>query len=84
VEASRVFLKRLYERPNTVSIISTHYRALAEEFKDIQSLQAHTIQQKDRLEYTYKIIPGISTASSVMELLREKGLLKNPIPSTEP
>ena len=84
VEASRVFLKRLYERPNTVSIISTHYRALAEEFKDVQSLQAHTIQQKDRLEYTYKIIPGISTASSVMELLREKGLLKNPIPSTEP
>jgi len=84
VEASRVFLNRLYALPNTISLISTHYRALAEEFSTIHSLQAETLPQKDGLTYTYKILPGISTASSVMDILREKGLLKNQLPSTEP
>jgi len=83
VEASRVFLNRLYALPNTISLISTHYRALAEEFSNINALQAETISNKDGLLYTYKILPGISTASSVMEILREKGLLKNHPPSTE-
>jgi hypothetical protein len=84
VEASRVFLQRLYELPQTISLISTHYRTLADEFSQIQPLQAETFSRKDRLEYTYKILPGSSTASSVMEILREKGLLKNHVPSTEP
>jgi hypothetical protein len=84
VEASRVFLNQLYAMPNTISLISTHYRALAEEFLNITTLQAETIPQKDGLNYTYKILPGISTASSVMDILREKGLLKNHPPSTEP
>jgi DNA mismatch repair ATPase MutS len=83
VEASRVFLHRLYALPNTVSLISTHYRTLAEEFSIVEQLQAETIPKDDRLEYTYKILPGVSTASSVMEILREKGLLKNHTPSTE-
>jgi len=82
VEASRVFLNRLYALPHTISLISTHYRALAEEFP-ITALQAETIPQKDGLTYTYKILPGISTASSVLDILREKGLLKNQTPSTE-
>jgi len=83
VEASRVFLHRLYALPNTLSLISTHYRTLAEEFSTIDQLQAETIPKKDRLEYTYKILPGVSTASSVIEILREKGLLKNHTLSTE-
>jgi hypothetical protein len=83
VEASRVFLNRLYSLPNTISLISTHYRALAEEFSNITALQAETIQHTSGLTYTYKIFPGISTASSVMDILREKGLLKNQPPSTE-
>jgi hypothetical protein len=83
VEASRVFLDRLYALPNTVSLISTHYRTLAEEFSIVEQLQAETIPKDNRLEYTYKILPGVSTASSVMEILREKGLLKNHTPSTE-
>jgi len=84
MEASRIFLQRLYERPSTLSLISTHYRSLAEEFSTITPLQAETVSKEDRLEYTYRILPGISTASSVMEILREKGLLKNHPPSTEP
>jgi len=83
VEASRVFLHRLYALPNTISLISTHYRSLAEEFSIVEQLQAETIPCEDRLKYTYKILPGVSTASSVMEILREKGLLKNHTPSTE-
>ena len=83
VEASRVFLNRLYALPHTVSLISTHYRTLAEEFSSVEQLQAETIPKDDRLEYTYKILPGVSIASSVMEILREKGLLKNHTPSTE-
>jgi DNA mismatch repair ATPase MutS len=76
VEASRVFLNRLYARPNTISLISTHYRALADEYKETVSLlQAHTVSTSTGLHYTYKIIPGISTASSVMEILQERGLL---------
>jgi hypothetical protein len=84
VEASRVFLHSLYARPTTLSLISTHYRSLAEEFSQTTPLQAETIPQKEgTLSYTYKILPGISTASSVMEILREKGLLKTLPPSTE-
>jgi DNA mismatch repair ATPase MutS len=65
-------------------LISTHYRALAEEFSECTPLQADTLSTPEGLRYTYKILPGISTASSVMEILREKGLMKNPPPSTEP
>lgn len=76
VEASRVFLNRLYARPNTISLISTHYRALADEYKETVSLlQAHTLPTSTGLHYTYEIVPGISTASSVMEILQERGLL---------
>jgi hypothetical protein len=77
VEASRVFLNRLYARPNTISLISTHYRSLADEYKETVSLlQAHTLPSPSGLQYTYKILPGISTASSVMEILQERGLLR--------
>jgi DNA mismatch repair ATPase MutS len=75
VEASRVFLNRLYKLPNTVSLISTHYRVLAEEYKTVQSLQVEAIPTDNGLKYTYQVIPGISTKSSVMEILQERGLL---------
>jgi len=76
VEASRVFLNRLYTLPNTVSLISTHYRVLAEEYKKVQSLQVEAITTESGLKYTYQVIPGISTKSSVMEILQERGLLR--------
>ena len=75
VEASRVFLNRLYKLPNTVSLISTHYRVLAEEYTTVQSLQVEAISTETGLKYTYQVIPGISTKSSVMEILQERGLL---------
>jgi hypothetical protein len=80
--ASKVFLSQLYARPNVISIISTHYRALAEEYAervDLAQMEA-TADDADAhtLHYTYRVIAGVSEKSSVMEILREKGLLPAP------
>jgi hypothetical protein len=76
VEASKVFMNRLYLLPGVVSIISTHYKELATTFSDAQKLQlvAHT-GAEGRLTYTYTVAPGISEKSSVMEILVERGLV---------
>jgi hypothetical protein len=79
LEASRVFMRQLYTKVGIVSIISTHYKDLAESFKDVAAAiqMEASIDEKegDRLVYTYKVTPGISDKSSVMEILRERGLL---------
>jgi hypothetical protein len=78
VAASTVFLKQLYERTNVVSLISTHYKELATLFGDktaaVYQMVAHE-KPGGKLEYTYKLAPGISDTSSVMEILAERGLL---------
>lgn len=78
--ASSVFLKQLYAKPATLSIISTHYKQLAESFRDsAQSLCLVASEREDgRLDYTYKVAHGISDKSSVMEILYERGLLCTP------
>jgi hypothetical protein len=76
VAASKVFLQRLYAKPRCISLISTHYRELATLFEGkAAALQMITGGDEDALVYSYKIGPGTSDKSSVMELLREKGLL---------
>ena len=77
VAASKVFLQQLYSASETVSLLSTHYRELTTEFKDVvaaRQLDA-TEDVAGVLTYSYKVIPGVSDKSSVMEILREKGLL---------
>jgi DNA mismatch repair ATPase MutS len=77
VAASKVFLQQLYSAPETVSLLSTHYRELTTEFKDVvaaRQLDA-TEDVAGVLTYSYKVVPGVSDKSSVMEILREKGLL---------
>lgn len=78
VAASKVFLKQLYARQDVVSIISTHYVQLADNFKDAaQSLCLVALEKDDStLQYTYKVEKGVSSKSSVMEILRERGLLQ--------
>jgi hypothetical protein len=79
LEASRVFMRQLYDKKDIVSIISTHYKDLAETFGE----KAAAIQMEagdgggGQLVYSYKVIPGISDKSSVMEILRERGLLSS-------
>jgi len=77
LEASRVFMRQLYEKQNIISIISTHYKDLAESFcEKATAIQMGASEDEDgKLSYTYKVAPGISDKSSVMEILRERGLL---------
>ena len=79
-EASMIFLKQLYEKSQGAvgSLISTHYRELPDKLKEFTRnycMEAFD-NQTDGIKYTYRCIPGISTISSVKEILRERGLLK--------
>ena len=78
-EASFIFLKQLYELSagNTGSLISTHYRELPERLNEsVSTLCMEAYENSDGLQYTYRCIPGVSTLSSVREILKERGLLK--------
>jgi DNA mismatch repair ATPase MutS len=86
-EASLIFLKQLYEKGgNSIgSVISTHYRELPDKLTGIRSYCMEAFDKgKDGITYTYRCIPGISTISSVREILKERGLLhmENSIQST--
>ena len=76
VAASKVFLSQLYEKPDTISIVSTHYAELTKIFEGRVSAQQLVATESDGvLTYTYKVAPGVSSLSSVMEILEERGLL---------
>ena len=80
VAASRVFLSQLYEKSDTISIVSTHYAELTKLFDTkVSAKQLIASQTEDgALVYTYKVGPGVSSLSSVMEILEERGLHVNP------
>jgi DNA mismatch repair ATPase MutS len=77
LEASRVFMRQLYKRKQIISMISTHYKDLAESFGELATAiqMEATDGTNGSLVYSYKVIPGISDKSSVMEILQERGLL---------
>ena len=77
VAASKVFMQQLYAEPLVISMISTHYKELADTFRDVAvPMQLLSDEESDgRLRYSYKVAPGISTKSSVMEILIERGLV---------
>ena len=81
IAASRVFLDQLYAQAGVTSIISTHYKQLAESY-DCHGAHAcmvdATVDEHGILSYTYKVCEGISDKSSVMEILHERGLMKQP------
>jgi DNA mismatch repair ATPase MutS len=81
--ASSVFLSQLYAKENTISIISTHYRQLAEQFSRSATPLYMVAEDTDhgKLSYSYKVASGISDKSSVMEILYERGLLRSPAPA---
>lgn len=75
-EATRVFLQQLYDvGPHVTSLISTHYRGLTDVFVKHVVPWALEARGEESLEYTYRVIPGVSNKSSVMEILRERGLV---------
>jgi hypothetical protein len=78
VRASGVFMEALYSKQDCVSLISTHYRELATSFTGrCASYQMLADEGGDggSLIYSYKIAEGVSSKSSVDELLRAHGLL---------
>jgi DNA mismatch repair ATPase MutS len=85
VEASRAFLTKLYARTGCISLISTHYRELTQHFDTAASLihMVTTDGADGALQYTYKVAKGVSTKSSVSEILREHGLLDFPVAAAE-
>jgi DNA mismatch repair ATPase MutS len=75
--ASQVFLRQLYTK-ECVSLISTHYGELPAEFAGTGHALAWAMEAEEvegRLKYTYKKVDGVSDKSSVMEILRERGLV---------
>lgn len=78
VRASGVFMSALYSKQDCVSLISTHYRDLAEDFSDRCSCYKMVAEETAEgvLDYTYKLALGVSSQSSVDELLRAHGLLE--------
>lgn len=77
VAASHVFLDKLYAKQRTTSLISTHYRELVEHYQEKGILPwAMDAKETDTgLEYSYRVTKGISDKSSVMEILKERGLV---------
>ena len=78
-EASLIFLKQLYEKGGSSvgSLVSTHYRELPDRLGSVaetRCMEAHD-RGEAGIQYTYRCIPGISTVSSVREILHERGLL---------
>ncbi len=75
--ASRVFLKQLYAKAGVISLISTHYKELPAEFDGVARAWAMEAEEgtDGLLKYSYRMVEGISDKSSVMEILRERGLL---------
>jgi DNA mismatch repair ATPase MutS len=84
--ASSVFLGQLYKKTGIVSIVSTHYRQLAEQFAKEAAPLYMVAEDKEhgKLSYTYKVATGISDKSSVMEILYERGLIADPTVPTKP
>lgn len=79
VAASQVFLEQLYTFGHVHSLISTHYGELVDLFKHERHLGAWCMGAEERadgfLAYTYRVQPGVSDKSSVMEILHERQLL---------
>jgi DNA mismatch repair ATPase MutS len=78
-EASLIFLQQLYKQggANVGSLVSTHYRELPDklgESADTRCMEAFD-KGESGIIYTYRCIPGVSTVSSVREILKERGLI---------
>ncbi len=84
LSATKVFLERMYSKQNVTSLISTHYKELVAKFASDANSWAMDATEKENGEllYSYKLVPGVSDKSSVMEILKERGLIceKSPNP----
>jgi hypothetical protein len=73
-----IYCKQLWEKPNIVSVISTHFFELVEKAPDtIQKICCPArIDENNNIHFSYTVKNGICKVSSVDELLKINGLLK--------
>ena len=77
-QACRLYTERLWARPGTLSVISTHLFDFVEKAPaTVQRLCCPAILEGDSktLRYTYRLDSGLCRVSSVGELLEENGFL---------
>lgn len=77
-KACRLYTERLWTKPQTLSIISTHLFQFVEQADpSVQRLCCPaSIKSDGSVAYTYRLASGICTVSSVGELLEENGLVR--------
>lgn len=76
--ASREFLGQLWASKSTLSVISTHVFSLVEDAPlAIQRLCCPATEDGGKVKYKYGLKRGICRVSSVLEILREKGVSKS-------
>jgi dsDNA-specific endonuclease/ATPase MutS2 len=76
--ASQLFLRQLWNSNRITSIVSTHLFSHAETApENVQRLCVESeVLETGKINYTYKVIQGINTMSSVNELLVEANILE--------
>ena len=74
--ASEIFLSQLWSSERATSIVSTHLFSHASAAPpSVQRLSVQSFLKADkRILYTYKVVSGMNTMSSVKELLDESGV----------
>jgi DNA mismatch repair ATPase MutS len=79
--ASQIFLHQLWNSERITSIVSTHLFSHAEtapaHVQRLCLLSTVDTMVDNKIQYTYKVVPGINTMSSVEELLIESGILSS-------
>lgn len=74
--SAKLFLQQLWDLPNVKSMISTHIFSLCEMPQKPQMICVPAEETTDgRIQYSYKLAPGICRVSSVREVLKEHGLV---------
>ena len=75
-KACRIYTERLWQKQNTMSIVSTHLFDFVEQApKTIQRLCCPATVDGDVIKYSYRLTEGVCKVSSVQELLVENGLI---------
>lgn len=71
--ACRIYTERLWRKPHTLSVISTHlFDFVKDAPENVQRLCCPATERSDgSIDYTYQLSPGVCTVSSVNELLVE-------------
>ncbi len=80
--AAGVYIKQLHEQPGHMSLVTTHYHSLTKLAEEAPTVVKNMCIESyaspddaDTLVYTYKLRPGVNLTSSVMEILRARGLI---------